>query len=72
MSLLISFTVVCVAIFIVNTSEEEMVKTFAAIIAMLSIVLSIVLAPWFLQLLILILVLLWEFRLHNHSGYSKD
>ncbi|MGB3300943.1 MAG: hypothetical protein WBA76_21965 [Phormidesmis sp.] len=70
MSLLIPPAVVCIAFYIASTSEEEMVKIFAMIVALLSVVLSLVLAPWFIQVSILVLILLWRSTLRDHEDVS--
>lgn len=72
MSLIISMSIVCMATCIANASEEEMVKIFATIVALLSILLSIVLAPWFIQVIILLSVLSWQFSLGDRTTYFKD
>ena len=72
MSFLIPFAIVCVAFYIANTSEEEMVKIFAVIVALLSVVLSLVLAPWFVQMSILASILLWRSPFREHSDVSPQ
>ena len=72
MLLVISISTVCMATCIAKASEEEMVRIFSTIVALLSILLTIVLAPWFIQLLILLSVLSWQFFVRNHGSYSKD
>jgi hypothetical protein len=61
MSLFITFVVASSALYIAKVAEEEMVSIFAGMVALLSFVLSLILAPWYVQLSILILVSLWQF-----------
>lgn len=61
MSFLISSAVACFAIYLATVAKEEMVGIFAEIVALISLVLSLVLAPWFVQTPILICVLLWQY-----------
>ncbi|MFG6096321.1 hypothetical protein SPB21_13765 [Leptothoe sp. ISB3NOV94-8A] len=72
MSLIISMSVFGIATYIANTAKEEMIGVFAAILALLSLLLSIVLAPWFIQVIILLSVLSWQFSLRDRSNYSEN
>jgi|GEM_PF-1128186 len=60
MSLFVTFAVACSALYISKVVEEEIVGIFAAIVALLSFVLSLVLAPWFVQVSILLSIFLWQ------------
>lgn len=60
MSLFITFAVACSALYISKVVEEEIVGIFATIVALLSFVLSLILAPCFVQISVLIFVLLWQ------------
>lgn len=55
--------ITCFAIYFARVAKEEMVRIFAAIVALLSVVMSLALAPWFVQLSILILVVIWRYPL---------
>lgn len=61
MSFLIAFTIAGFAIYLANVAKEEIVGIFAEIVALITLVLSLVLAPWFVQTPILIFVLLWQY-----------
>lgn len=63
MMFLIPFVVSCFAIFLAKFTNEEMVRTVALFLAFAGFITSCVLAPWYLQVLILFLVLFSEFFL---------
>lgn len=56
MLFLVVSALTCGAIYLANVAKEEMVGIFAAIAALLGFVISLILAPWFVQVLILLLV----------------
>lgn len=72
MSFLIPSAIVCLSLYIASASEEEMVRIFAVIVALLSIVLSLVLAPWFVQMSILAFILLWRSPFRAHDDVSPQ
>lgn len=57
MLFLVVCLITCFAIYLARIAKEEMVRIFAVIVALLSVVMSLVLAPWFVQLSVLILVI---------------
>ncbi|MEO8892608.1 MAG: hypothetical protein ABI417_13910 [Coleofasciculaceae cyanobacterium] len=61
MSFLISSAVACFAVYLANVAKEEIVGIFAEIVALVTLVISLVLAPLFVQMSILVLVLLWQY-----------
>lgn len=61
MSFLLSSAVACFTIYLATVAKEEMVVIFAEIVAFISLVLSLVLAPCFGQMSLLIFVLLWQY-----------
>ncbi|RCJ41872.1 hypothetical protein A6770_36035 [Nostoc minutum NIES-26] len=56
---LVAFSIACFAIYVANVAKEEMVEIFAAIVAILSFVASLILAPWFIQIALLIFVVVY-------------
>ena len=56
LSFLVALSIACFAIYVANVAKEEMVEIFAAIVAILSFVASLILAPWFIQIALLIFV----------------
>lgn len=56
---LLSLSITCFALYVRNVAREEMVRIFAAIVSFLSFVVSLTLAPWFIQALLLIVVLMF-------------
>lgn len=66
-SFLVAFSITCLSLYVVNVAKEEMVKIFAAIVAMLGFFFSLVLAPWLVQALILIFILFWQNLSHHPS-----
>lgn len=53
---LIALTLTCFALYLANVAKEEMVGIFAAIVAVLSFITSLILAPWFIQAVLLIVI----------------
>ncbi|UBF27887.1 hypothetical protein K9N68_08305 [Kovacikia minuta CCNUW1] len=61
LSFLVSLSITCFAIYVANVAKEEMVGIFAAIVAILSFIVGLILAPWFIQAALLIFVaVLWR------------
>ena len=60
MSFFITFLIASSAFYISKVAEEEMVIIFAGIVAFLGFVMSLILAPWYVQISILIFVLIWQ------------
>lgn len=58
----------CSAACVAKTSEEEVVSIFATVIALITLVFSIVVSPWFVQVAILIYALLWQFPLRKFES----
>ncbi|MDZ8053720.1 MAG: hypothetical protein RMX68_026970 [Aulosira sp. ZfuVER01] len=56
---LVAFSIACFAIYVANVAKEEMVEIFAAIVAVLSFVVGLILAPWFIQIALLIFVVVF-------------
>ncbi|MBN8564079.1 MULTISPECIES: hypothetical protein [unclassified Leptolyngbya] len=56
MSFFVVSALTCFATYIAKVAQEEMVGIFAAIVAILSFVMSLVLAPWLVQASMLIFV----------------
>lgn len=52
----IALSLTCFALYVASVAKEEMVGIFAAIIAILSFVTSLVLAPWLVQAILLLFV----------------
>ena len=50
----------CLALYVVNVAKEEMLRIFAVIVAMLGLFFSLALAPWLVQALMLIFILIWR------------
>ena len=59
LSFLVALGITGLAFYVANAGKEEMVKIFAAIVAMLGCSLSMLLAPWTIQALMLIFVMLF-------------
>lgn len=53
---LVAFSITFFAIYVANVAKEEMVEIFAVIVAILSFVVGLILAPWFIQAVLLIFV----------------
>lgn len=68
-SFLVAFSITCLALYIVNIAKEEMLRIFAAIVAMLGFFFSLALAPWVVQALMLIFILSWR-NLSHPSSHS--
>jgi len=56
--LLVSLAIACVALYLRTATQEEMVRIFAAIVSFLSLIVGLTFAPWFIQALLLIVVLI--------------
>ncbi|OKH43187.1 hypothetical protein NIES30_25350 [Phormidium tenue NIES-30] len=56
--LLASLSIACFALCLRNMAREEMVRIFAAIVSFLSLFAGLTLAPWFIQALLLIVILM--------------
>jgi len=56
LSFLVALSIACFAIYVAKVAKEEMVEIFAAIVAILSFVVGLILAPWFIQAVLLIFV----------------
>ncbi len=61
----------CLALYVVNVAKEEMLRIFAVIVAMLGLFFSLVLAPWLVQALMLIFILIWR-NLSHPSSRSQE
>lgn len=59
-SFLVALSITCFAIYVANVAKEEMVELFAALVAILSFVAGLILAPWFIQATLLIFVVFWR------------
>lgn len=57
--LLVSLSIACFALYIRTMAREEMVRIFAVLVSFLSLVVGIILAPWFIQALLLIVILIF-------------
>ena len=57
--LLVSLSIACFALYLRKMTQEEMVRIFAAIVSVLSLIVGLALAPWFIQALLLIVVLMF-------------
>lgn len=55
-SFLISLSITCFALYLTSIAKEEMVRIFAAIVSFVSFVAGLIVAPWFIQLLLLVFV----------------
>ena len=61
LSFLVALSIAYFAIYVANVVKEEMVELFAAIVAILSFIIGLILAPWFIQAALLIFVaVLWR------------
>lgn len=56
--LLVSLSITCFALYLRTVAQEEMVRIFAAIVSFLSLIAGLTLAPWFIQALLLIVILM--------------
>ncbi|HEY9620083.1 MAG TPA: hypothetical protein V6C78_06925 [Crinalium sp.] len=56
--LLVSLAIACFALYLRTVAREEMVRIFAAIVSFLSLIAGLTLAPWFIQALLLIVILM--------------
>lgn len=56
--LLVSISIACFALYIRIVAREEMVRIFAAIVSFLSLVAGLTFTPWFIQALLLIVILM--------------
>lgn len=56
--LLVSLSIACFALYLRTVVREEMVRIFAVIVSFLSLVAGLTLAPWFIQALLLIIILM--------------
>lgn len=54
--LLISLSITSFALYLTAVAKEEMVRVFAAIVSFLSFVVGLIIAPWFIQLSLLVFV----------------
>lgn len=57
--LLVSLSITCFALYLRTVAREEMVRIFAAIVSVLSLIAALALAPWFIQASLLIAVLMF-------------
>lgn len=56
--LLVSLAIACFALYLRTMAREEMVRILAAIVSFLSLATGLTLAPWFIQALLLIAILM--------------
>lgn len=56
----ILLTVFCSAAYVAKVSQEEVVQIFAIIVALVTLIASIIFSPWFVQIAILICALSWQ------------
>jgi hypothetical protein len=55
--LLISLSITCFALYVRNVAREEMLRIAAAILSFLSFIVGLMLAPWFIQVLLLLAII---------------
>lgn len=69
-SFIVAFSITCLAVYVANVAKEEMLGIFAAIVAMLGFFFSLVLAPWLVQALMLIFIILFWQNISHRSSRS--
>ncbi|MCU0568792.1 MAG: hypothetical protein MUF49_19615 [Oculatellaceae cyanobacterium Prado106] len=58
---LVSLAIACLALYFRSLTKEEIVRMFAVIVSLLSLVVGVILAPWFIQALLLIgVIFFWR------------